>query len=69
MAVFGSDIKTLKEQGIDVELANWRGIVALPGRPGENQALDLRNRAKAGNDCDGSGAWRAPAVAAPSLTI
>lgn len=30
-AAFGSDIKTLKEQGIDVELANWRGIVAPPG--------------------------------------
>ena len=28
---FGSDIQTLQEQGIDVELANWRGIVAPPG--------------------------------------
>lgn len=27
----GSDIKTLKEQGVNVELANWRGIVAPPG--------------------------------------
>ena len=26
-----SGIKTLKEQGIDVELANWRGVVAAPG--------------------------------------
>ncbi|PZF75881.1 tripartite tricarboxylate transporter substrate binding protein [Aestuariivirga litoralis] len=27
----GIDIPTLKEQGIDVELANWRAIVAAPG--------------------------------------
>jgi putative tricarboxylic transport membrane protein len=27
----GIDIPTLKEQGYDVELANWRGIVAAPG--------------------------------------
>ena len=27
----GIDIPTLKEQGIDVELANWRGIFAPPG--------------------------------------
>ncbi|HWP35798.1 MAG TPA: tripartite tricarboxylate transporter substrate binding protein [Thermodesulfobacteriota bacterium] len=27
----GIDIPTLKEQGIDVELANWRGVVAPPG--------------------------------------
>lgn len=27
---FGSDIPTLRESGIDVELANWRGIVAPP---------------------------------------
>lgn len=31
VAAFGSDIKTLKEQGVNVELANWRGIVAPPG--------------------------------------
>lgn len=29
--VAGIDIPTLKEQGIDVELANWRAIVAAPG--------------------------------------
>jgi putative tricarboxylic transport membrane protein len=28
--VEGIDVPTLKEQGIDVELANWRGIVAPP---------------------------------------
>lgn len=27
----GIDIPTFKEQGIDVELANWRGVVAPPG--------------------------------------
>ncbi len=27
----GIDIPTLKEQGIDVELANWRAVVAAPG--------------------------------------
>lgn len=27
----GIDIPTLREQGIDVDLANWRGIVAPPG--------------------------------------
>ena len=27
----GVDIATLKEQGVDVELANWRGIFAAPG--------------------------------------
>jgi putative tricarboxylic transport membrane protein len=29
-AAFGADIPTLQESGIDVELANWRGIVAPP---------------------------------------
>jgi len=27
----GADVPTLKEQGLDVELVNWRGIVAGPG--------------------------------------
>jgi putative tricarboxylic transport membrane protein len=27
----GIDIATLKEQGVDVELANWRAVVAAPG--------------------------------------
>ena len=27
----GIDVPTLKEQGVDVSLANWRGIVAPPG--------------------------------------
>ena len=29
--VAGIDVPTLKEQGVDVELANWRAIVAPPG--------------------------------------
>jgi putative tricarboxylic transport membrane protein len=29
--IAGADVPTLKEQGLDVELANWRGIVAGPG--------------------------------------
>ena len=27
----GVDVPTIKEQGVDVELVNWRGIVAGPG--------------------------------------
>ena len=29
--VAGIDVPTLKEQGVDVDLANWRAIVAAPG--------------------------------------
>ena len=29
--VAGADVPTLKEQGLDVELVNWRGVVAGPG--------------------------------------
>ena len=28
--VAGKQVKTLKEQGLDVEITNWRGIVAPP---------------------------------------
>jgi putative tricarboxylic transport membrane protein len=36
----GVDIPTFKEQGIDVELTNWRGVVAPPGISDEDrQAL------------------------------
>src|SRR3546814_13428217 len=39
----GVDIPTLKEQGIDVTLANWRGISAPPGISDEQRQtyLDL----------------------------
>jgi putative tricarboxylic transport membrane protein len=36
----GIDVPTLKEQGLDVELLNWRGIVAGPGiSPAQKTAL------------------------------
>ncbi|MCO8270488.1 tripartite tricarboxylate transporter substrate-binding protein [Actinoplanes sp. TRM 88003] len=37
------DVPTLKEQGVDVELANWRGVVAPPGisADDERQLEDL----------------------------
>jgi putative tricarboxylic transport membrane protein len=36
----GVDIPTFKEQGVDVELTNWRGVVAPPGISDEDkQAL------------------------------
>jgi putative tricarboxylic transport membrane protein len=34
----GSDIPTLQDQGVDVEFANWRGIVAPPGLSEEDTA-------------------------------
>ena len=38
--VAGIDIPTLKEQGVDVDLANWRAIVAAPGiDDGQKKAL------------------------------
>jgi putative tricarboxylic transport membrane protein len=35
--VDGIDIATLKEQGVDVELTNWRGVVAPPGISDEDK--------------------------------
>lgn len=39
----GLDASTLKEQGLDIELANWRGVVAPPGidDAGKAALLDL----------------------------
>jgi putative tricarboxylic transport membrane protein len=34
----GTDIPTLKEQGVDVELANWRGVFGAPGLAPDKQA-------------------------------
>jgi putative tricarboxylic transport membrane protein len=31
LKVAGKEIKTLKDQGLDVEITNWRGVVAPPG--------------------------------------
>jgi putative tricarboxylic transport membrane protein len=35
---FGADIPTLQDSGIDIELANWRGIVAPPEISEEDNA-------------------------------
>ena len=36
----GVDVPTLKEQGIDVELGNWRGVYGAPGiTPEQRKAL------------------------------
>ena len=35
----GIDIPTLKEQGVDVELANWRAVVAPPGIDDEQKKV------------------------------
>lgn len=35
---FGADIPTLQEEGIDIEFANWRGIVAPPEISDEDSA-------------------------------
>ena len=32
----GLDVPTFKEAGYDVELANWRGVLAAPGAPDDN---------------------------------
>jgi putative tricarboxylic transport membrane protein len=39
----GIDIATLKEQGVDVELANWRAVVAAPGidEAGKKALMDV----------------------------
>jgi putative tricarboxylic transport membrane protein len=36
--VKGTQVRTLKEQGVDLELTNWRGIVAPPGIDEEERA-------------------------------
>jgi putative tricarboxylic transport membrane protein len=39
LQVGGKEAKTLKEQGLDVEITNWRGIVAPPDiKPAERDA-------------------------------
>jgi putative tricarboxylic transport membrane protein len=50
----GIDISTLKEQGVDVELANWRAIVAPPGLD-EAQTKALRDAVDAAVKSD---AWK-----------
>ena len=39
LQVGGKEAKTLKEQGLDVEITNWRGVVAPPDiKPAERDA-------------------------------
>ena len=48
------DVPTFKESGYDIELANWRGVLAAPGAPDENYATWVENfTALAGSD-----AWK-----------
>ncbi|MDF2617397.1 MAG: hypothetical protein K0S00_56 [Xanthobacteraceae bacterium] len=48
----GSGVPTLIEQGLDIELSNWRGVFAVPGlAPAEAQRLvALTDRIVAGTD-------------------
>jgi putative tricarboxylic transport membrane protein len=50
--VEGIDIATLKEQGIDVELANWRSVVAAPGIS-DDQKKALLDAVNVMHDSDG----------------
>ena len=37
--VAGKEVKTLKDQGLDVEITNWRGVVAPPDiKPADREA-------------------------------
>jgi putative tricarboxylic transport membrane protein len=39
LKVAGKEVKTLKDQGLDVEITNWRGVVAPPGiKPADREA-------------------------------
>ena len=39
LKVAGKEVKTLKEQGLDVEITNWRGVVAPPDiKPADREA-------------------------------
>ena len=48
------DVPTFGEAGYDVELANWRGILAAPGAPDDNYAMWVDNFAKLAE----SDAWK-----------
>lgn len=52
--VEGIDIATLKEQGVDVELANWRSVVAAPGISDDQKKALL----DAVNVMHGSDGWK-----------
>lgn len=48
------DVPTFAEAGYDVELANWRGILAAPGAPDDNYTMWVDNFAKLAE----SDAWK-----------
>jgi putative tricarboxylic transport membrane protein len=48
------DVPTFKEAGYDVEIANWRGILAAPGAPDDNYATWVDNFTKLSQ----SDAWK-----------
>ncbi|NLA51306.1 MAG: tripartite tricarboxylate transporter substrate binding protein [Alcaligenaceae bacterium] len=50
----GLDVPTFKEQGFDIELANWRGVLGSPNMPEENYQ-EWINRFEQLNDSD---AWK-----------
>lgn len=52
--VDGIDIPTMKEQGVDVELANWRSVVAAPGITDDQKKALL----DAVDKMHGSDAWK-----------
>lgn len=49
------DVPTFHEAGYDVEMANWRGILAAPGAPDDNYAVWVENFTKLSQ----SDAWKA----------
>ena len=54
--VAGKQVKTLKDQGLDVEITNWRGVVAPPdiddGRPRRRDRRDAEAARLAGVEAD-----------------
>ena len=63
----GVDVPTLKEQGMDVELVNWRGIVAAPGISARRRrrcrgGREGRQVGRVGQDAEGARLGRLPAV-------
>jgi len=48
------DVPTFKEAGFDIELANWRGVLAAPGAPDDNYALWVERF----TELAGSDAWK-----------
>ena len=52
--ISGVDVPTLREQSVDVEVGNWRGVFAAPGiKPEQRQAL-----IKLVSDTTASAAWK-----------